>query len=361
MALNSGGILPLVAAIAGSAFGLGPLAMAALNAGASYIDSGDPNAALLGGIGGLAAGSLAGEAAKLGGTAAAGTEAAANPELLKQAGLNMTGSLPGADSAMLQNAGLELTGAPTVQSATGAQGLVKGDWSGNLDRISTGMQSEAFKPGLMRPAALMYSMAGQADIAKAAKLKAEQDALRERMFGPSKVYNRYGNRSAFADGGPVPYQVEPGVRKTQIERALSQAEGIPTRGGNPPPERPQGGIDFFRPRGKPAESQEDAAKRLRKKPKGYAKGGGIKGLGDKTMTGRFVRGKTNGQADQVPAVIDGKRPARLAHGEFVVPADVVAMLGGGNNEAGATVLQDMLSRVRKQATGSPQQMRPVSV
>jgi hypothetical protein len=58
-----------------------------------------------------------------------------------------------------------------------------------------------------------------------------------------------------------------------------------------------------------------------------------------------VRGKGGGLADLVPASVQGE-PAALSEGEFVVPADVVAMLGDGSSEAGARVLQGLVDKIR---------------
>jgi len=68
--------------------------------------------------------------------------------------------------------------------------------------------------------------------------------------------------------------------------------------------------------------------------------------------GSYVPGSTGGLADVVPAVVDGAEPAKLSSGEFVVPADVVAHLGDGNNENGAQKLHGMMDRVRVDKTGS---------
>jgi hypothetical protein len=54
-----------------------------------------------------------------------------------------------------------------------------------------------------------------------------------------------------------------------------------------------------------------------------------------------------GLADKVPAMIDGVAPAALSEGEFVIPADVVSMLGDGSSEAGARILQTMVDKIRK--------------
>jgi hypothetical protein len=59
-------------------------------------------------------------------------------------------------------------------------------------------------------------------------------------------------------------------------------------------------------------------------------------------------------SDSIPASIGGKRPARLADGEFVVPARIVSELGNGSTEAGARKLYAMLDRVqagRKKSIG----------
>jgi len=76
----------------------------------------------------------------------------------------------------------------------------------------------------------------------------------------------------------------------------------------------------------------------------------------KQMIGELVGGQAGmGQADDVPASIDGKTPAALSEGEFVIPADVVAHLGDGNTEAGAAVLQGMVDEIRASKTGTSEQ------
>jgi hypothetical protein len=69
------------------------------------------------------------------------------------------------------------------------------------------------------------------------------------------------------------------------------------------------------------------------------------------------QGASGGQQDNVPAQInsgDGSpaTPAALSEGEFVIPADVVSLLGQGNTDAGAQLLNDLISKVRKQV-GAP--------
>jgi hypothetical protein len=85
----------------------------------------------------------------------------------------------------------------------------------------------------------------------------------------------------------------------------------------------------------------------------FAKGG-LSHLGDYSDGGRMLRGPGDGVSDSIPATIGGKRPARLADGEFVVPARIVSELGNGSSEAGARKLYAMMDRVqgaRKKSMG----------
>jgi hypothetical protein len=51
--------------------------------------------------------------------------------------------------------------------------------------------------------------------------------------------------------------------------------------------------------------------------------------------------------DSIPATIGGKQPARLADGEFVIPARIVSELGNGSTEAGSKQLYAMMDRIQK--------------
>jgi hypothetical protein len=77
-------------------------------------------------------------------------------------------------------------------------------------------------------------------------------------------------------------------------------------------------------------------------------------LGGYSDGGRLLRGPGDGVSDDIPAVIGQKQPARLADGEFVVPARIVSELGNGSTEAGARKLYAMMDRVqaaRKKTVG----------
>lgn len=91
-----------------------------------------------------------------------------------------------------------------------------------------------------------------------------------------------------------------------------------------------------------------------------AAGGGLMDLAGGGRPARYLRGGTDGMADKIKTDIDGKQPARLSHGEFVIPADVVSHLGNGNSDAGADVLYDMMAKVRKARTGTTKQGKQIN-
>jgi hypothetical protein len=77
-------------------------------------------------------------------------------------------------------------------------------------------------------------------------------------------------------------------------------------------------------------------------------------LGDYSDGGRLLRGPGDGVSDSIPASIGGKQPARLADGEFVIPARIVSELGNGSTDAGAKRLYAMMDKIqagRKKTVG----------
>jgi hypothetical protein len=91
----------------------------------------------------------------------------------------------------------------------------------------------------------------------------------------------------------------------------------------------------------------------------YGRGGNISHLGSYSDGGRMLKGPGDGMSDNIPASIGGKQPARLADGEFVVPADVVSHLGNGSTDAGAKRLYAMMDNVRKARTGHKKQGKQI--
>ena len=88
--------------------------------------------------------------------------------------------------------------------------------------------------------------------------------------------------------------------------------------------------------------------------------GGIAALAKGGLPPRYLRGGGDGMSDSIRANIEGKQEARLADGEFVVPADVVSHLGNGSSNAGAKRLYSMMDRVRRSRTGRTRQAPEVN-
>jgi hypothetical protein len=117
-----------------------------------------------------------------------------------------------------------------------------------------------------------------------------------------------------------------------------------------------GGINLSAPGIKAAEKEKD---------NDYASGG-ITQADRYNMGGyasgsvpRLLKGPGDGMSDDIPASIDNRQPARLADGEFVIPADVVSHLGNGSTEAGAKKLHKMMTDLRKDRTGNPKQGKQI--
>jgi len=92
-----------------------------------------------------------------------------------------------------------------------------------------------------------------------------------------------------------------------------------------------------------------------------AHGGSLPGTGIAAMAhGRYLQGHTDGMADKIDTSIDGVQPAKLSHGEFIIPADVVSHLGNGNSDAGAKKLYQMMDKIRLARTGTKKQGKEIN-
>jgi len=117
------------------------------------------------------------------------------------------------------------------------------------------------------------------------------------------------------------------------------------------PRRPgSGGIEYFSPMvyttGQAAGSNTTTGGSGNDTISG-ASGGIVSNLGGYSDGGQLLRGPGDGVSDSIPARI-GRQPARLADGEFVIPARIVSELGNGSTEAGAKKLYDMMERIKRE-------------
>jgi hypothetical protein len=148
------------------------------------------------------------------------------------------------------------------------------------------------------------------------------------------VYGAEGGVVALANGGPV-------ERMSMMNTAMNPQGGL----------YPQGMIDktqYATPTQRPVSSElvETEPAYQRSNPMLMAKGG-ISTLGDYSDGGRLLKGPGDGVSDDIPAQIGQRQPARLADGEFVVPARIVSEIGNGSTDAGARKLYAMMDRVQK--------------
>jgi hypothetical protein len=133
------------------------------------------------------------------------------------------------------------------------------------------------------------------------------------------------------------------------QAALEKQSNVDTGAKLPRASRSAGQLNM-KPQGKKAEKEDEYE---------YAASGGIMeaNLGGYAAGGRprLLKGPGDGMSDNIPAIIGRRQPARLADGEFVVPADVVSHLGNGSTDAGAKKLHSMMDNVRKARTGKKKQ------
>ena len=157
---------------------------------------------------------------------------------------------------------------------------------------------------------------------------------------PTGIEQRYANpryyRPGFADGGPV--------EQMSIANAVGANTGYPmadiSKGAYATPYQQPISRNML------TGSADTGVNPLTGEMANFARGG-LSDLGDYSDGGRLLKGPGDGVSDSIPAMIGKKQPARLADGEFVVPARIVSELGNGSTEAGARKLYAMMDRVQK--------------
>lgn len=318
--------------MAGMGVGEAALLSAAIGGGTSAIQGQDPlKGAILGGLGGAALGGLGGAVGGAGGTA--GAEAAT----ALGSGLSATPSLgaAGLSSGLGSTAGMGLSASP---GAAAGFGLGGGETAAAL---SSGLSTAA-------PTAAGLTTTGLGPTAPAsASFLSSPTAWWQSLTPTQKMLYGGGaglgvlalsNRRSGVPGqepytGPLSkFRYDPFTYRPAMQMA---GGGITSLSGDVAPEPPTEPVTFMNT-------------------------GGISDLGTYSDGGRMLKGPGDGMSDNIPATIAGKRPARLADGEFVVPADVVSHLGNGSTDAGAKQLYAMMDRVRSKRTGTKKQGRQIN-
>ena len=405
-------ILPMLAGAALTATGVGAPLAAALVGGGTGLATGSVEKGLMAGLGaygGAGLGSSLSSAGAAATPASAATTitpnatgaAAANNLSSSYSGLNVakTGADATTAAAANQNALLGIQPipnvAPNVAASANAPTFMQ-NTAGNLDKMGTGFSdvTQSFdKFGdfasqnkgnlLMSAAPLAYSMTNpnsslfskdkpnlgpqktkstqrpyefsteQNEAAYSpGESTAEQTYFDEPRFTALPTYTaREGGLMGYAVGGPVEQMSaqnamggnmmypqsqlktdmysNPMMQRPMPSNVISSGMDAPTNPYTGEARMAQGGIADYN---------------------GYSSGGGLKSynLGDYSDGGRLLKGPGDGVSDSIPASIGDRQPARLADGEFVVPARIVSELGNGSTDAGARKLYEMMDRVQKQ-------------
>jgi len=154
-------------------------------------------------------------------------------------------------------------------------------------------------------------------------------------YQPSRP-TAYKPKLGYAEGGPVNKFYAAGLQQAQQAQTQQapppQAQAMAPLQAQPLPQAPP--------------QQQGIA--------GYARGRMVEGHGDGYARGRMVSGEGDGVSDGIEAIIDGRRPAAIASGEFIIPANAVSALGNGSSDAGAKRLDKMVNdiqRSRKKSIG----------
>ena len=199
-------------------------------------------------------------------------------------------------------------------------------------------------PGLIRPYTFDYNPNAEA-YATSPTMDSSEQLYFSPTFTAQTPYEAPGPeyRKA-AEGGVMRLAVGGPVEMMAAQNAVGANTGYPMAGintamySNPMVQRPEA-VNVISPSG------DAGVTAFSGEPK-FA-GGGLSDLGGYSDGGRLLKGPGDGVSDSIPAVIGQRQPARLADGEFVVPARIVSELGNGSTEAGARKLYAMMDRVQK--------------
>jgi len=198
--------------------------------------------------------------------------------------------------------------------------------------------------------------AAQADIAQNTQnTSAKEGGLMAMAGGGAAIYHpQYTDYSKTPYTGGAAPMLSPAQLQTASQNYVQSGLPAPTRSSMAA--NPSGAvgrpIDPLQMVGSPAYNANQAAQQAQLQQilaatNGMASGGVTDGhLGSFSDGGRLLKGPGDGVSDGIPATIGGKQPARLADGEFVIPARIVSELGNGSTDAGAKRLYAMMDRIK---------------
>lgn len=333
-------MLPMVAGAALASTGIGAPAAAALIGGAQYARTGSLNKGLMAGLGAYGGAGIGQGLMTAGNSAISNAAAAANPSFV--------GPMPGAASGIdAMQSGISALSEPAGRSAFmsgvgGGKGLAMSGLAAAAPMMAQEPQMPQTQPGdSTMPQRLRYEQGTASPFPKMDVPGYDnlgQDFGRQRSYFPNAGYVPISQEEAkaergYASGGPI--------------EQMSNAAAIGENTGYPQADIT--GHAYATPWQTPVSQnvvQGSADTGVNRMSGQMLAGGGLSHLGDYSDGGRLLKGPGDGVSDSIPAVIGKKQPARLADGEFVVPARIVSELGNGSTEAGARKLYAMMDRVQ---------------
>ena len=321
-------ILPTVIGAAGMYFGVDPMTTAAIMGGGTALNTGDLGKGLMAGLGAYGGGSM------VGGLGAEGALTGISPDEAKAATL-LSG---GTQEAAVANA------ADAFRTNVGA-GL--SSFADNPSASALGGYKNIAMAGIPAVMGMMQPQRAQTP-------QGTQQMIRPYTFAA----NPQTGPDNTVGGKPMI-----GTKYTPGQDTSERTWFNPQFTALEPYKAAEGGLMDLSHGGMPVErmsTMADATNNAITNDSRYAAGGGISSLGSYSDGGQMLKGPGDGMSDNIPAQIDDKRPARLADGEFVVPADVVSHLGNGSTDAGAKQLYKMMDKVRQARTGRKAQGKQIN-
>lgn len=376
--------LPMAAGIAGSFFGIPPMVTAGVLGGGTALTSGDLSKGLMAGLGAYGGANLAGglgigatealppnmlptEAAALKEMGGVAATQAAPVGLMDTAAANWDKAKTGIESL-----GTEAGRDAYVANMGGYKGLAKSGLMALspvlMDGVGGGQQQQQQAPedkGYLRP----YTLDRSPNMS-------EYSGRGERRYFNDTWTP--GTVTALANGGDVPGYAGGGGMFGGVGKLVSQVLGAGGGGMAGATMNAAAGGDGERA---PKDTDVQSIAQMLASRGYFANGGGVPAytpstnnpymssagqqmqelahggiaalasggtLGSYSDGGQALRGPGDGVSDSIPATINGKQPAKLADGEFVIPARIVSELGNGSTEAGTRQLYAMLERIQKQ-------------
>jgi hypothetical protein len=313
---------------------------------------------------GVGAGAGAGAAGMGGGTGLTSSAAAAAPSTAAIPTANVltptAAQIAGSTAAPIGTAGQAASGfGLSAAPAKSAFGTLAAPTSTTATQMASNLGAKTLATGLTGKQMLGYGLAGSAALQLLGGGNGAQAPASATYPGDVRPY-QFAARPTSATGQAqyptVQYDMAGNPildtrERDYFDQSLTPLQAYRAGTANPNPVRAaQGGLMGAYP----MEKYGNTVPNIEAYGMGMAAGGQTSGLGGYSDGGRLLKGPGDGVSDNIPAIIGDKQPARLADGEFVIPARIVSELGNGSTDAGAKRLYAMMDKIqagRKKTVG----------